>query len=119
MVNMGQMSIRPPRDEVHAVGYEPPSHYGSTSELYRGDELHRRAQPIRGRVERVDFHVLLYLCEGGYAHTLDFDEVRCHAGSLVILRPGRFTASATRGASSGGWSSSAPRSSRRGPRRSV
>jgi AraC-like DNA-binding protein len=74
---------------VTAVQYQPPPGYGFDVEIYRHEELRRRAQAVGERLERIDFHVLLYLTRGGYEHVLDFDAIECGAGSLVILRPGQ------------------------------
>lgn len=74
---------------VTAVRYQPPPGYALDVELYRDVELRRRAKAVGARLERIDFHVLLYLTRGGYRHTVDFDEIECGAGSMVILRPGQ------------------------------
>jgi AraC-like DNA-binding protein len=74
---------------AHAVHYEPPDGYGLDVELYRDPELRTRAKDVRGRLERIDFHVLLYTSKGRYQHMVDFEPFQCRAGSLLLLRPGQ------------------------------
>jgi AraC-like DNA-binding protein len=89
MIQIGQVPKRPNEHPAHAVHYEPPAGYGLDVELYRDPELRKRARDIRGRLERIDFHVLLYTTRGGYQHVVDFEPFQCRAGSLLLLRPGQ------------------------------
>lgn len=74
---------------VTGVHYTPPEGYRLDVEVYQGPELRRRGKSVGKRLERVDFHVLLYVTRGSYEHVVDFGAVKCRAGSMVILRPGQ------------------------------
>ncbi len=89
MIQSGQVPGRSDEHPAHAVHYEPPAGYGLDVELYRDPELRKRARDIRGRLERIDFHVLLYTTQGRYEHMVDFEPFECRAGSLLLLRPGQ------------------------------
>ncbi len=71
------------------VHFEPPAGYTLDVELYPGPELRHRSAKKPTQVERLDFHVLLYLTRSGYTHMVDFDTLQCAAGSVVMVQPGR------------------------------
>lgn len=74
---------------VPVVHFEPPAGYSLDVELYPGPELRRRSQRKPTQIERLDFHVLLFLTRSGYTHMVDFDTLKCSAGSVVMVQPGR------------------------------
>ena len=71
------------------VQFEPPAGYSLDVELYPGPELRRRSLHKPTQIERLDFHVLLYLTRSGYTHMVDFDTLPCPAGTVVMVQPGR------------------------------
>lgn len=75
---------------VTPVAYTPPDGYALDIEVYPVAELRRRAGNVEHRgFERVDFHCLLYVTAGRYAHLVDFEMLDCMRGSLVVLQPGQ------------------------------
>lgn len=74
---------------VPLVHFDPPAGYALGVELYPGPELRRRGASKPAVIERLDFHVLLYLTRGGYRHMVDFETVHAKAGSAVLVQPGR------------------------------
>lgn len=74
---------------VPVVHFEPPTGYALHVELYPGPELRRRAADKPPQIERLDFHVLLYVTRAAYTHMVDFDDLACGAGSVVLVQPGR------------------------------
>jgi len=84
-------SSRPARRApVTPVQYTPPSGYSLDLEVYPVATLRDRARRIGPRrVERADFHVLIYVTSGRYRHMVDFETFECTAGSLLTLQPGQ------------------------------
>ncbi len=53
-------------------------------------ELQRRVGDADARgLERIDFHCLIYLTAGRYAHVVDFESEAMTPGSLLFLQPGQ------------------------------
>lgn len=74
---------------VRPVQYAPPAHHLADVEVIDAAQLRRRVASIPDRgVERVDFHVLLIVTSGSYEHMVDFEQHRCDAGSVLVVRPG-------------------------------
>jgi AraC-like DNA-binding protein len=75
---------------VTPVGYQAPADYALDVELYPVVELRRRVGDAEARgLERIDFHCLLVLTEGRYAHVVDFETEAMTPGSLLFLQPGQ------------------------------
>jgi len=78
------------RDPVTPVQYTPPAGYRLDLEIYPVATLREKARRIGPRrVERTDFHVLIYVTAGRYRHMVDFETFDCVAGSLLTLQPGQ------------------------------
>ena len=81
---------RSPRRPVTPVAYQAPSDYALDVELYPVAELQRRVGDADARgLERIDFHCLIYLTAGRYAHVVDFETEAMTPGSLLFLQPGQ------------------------------
>jgi AraC-like DNA-binding protein len=81
---------RTPRPPVTPVGYQAPADYVLDVELYPVAELRRRVGDADARgLERIDFHCLIYLTVGRYAHVVDFETEAMTPGSLLFLQPGQ------------------------------
>jgi len=83
--------LRPARrSPVTPVEYTPPAGYRLDLEIYPVSTLRDRARRLGPRrVERTDFHVLIYVTAGRYRHMVDFETYDCTAGSLLTLQPGQ------------------------------
>jgi AraC-like DNA-binding protein len=76
--------------KVTAVRYEATERHALDVELYPVAELRRRVGDADARgLERIDFHCLLYLTAGRYAHVVDFERHALTPGSLLFLQPGQ------------------------------
>jgi AraC-like DNA-binding protein len=81
---------RPARRPVTAVRYQPAPDHALDVELYPVAELRRRVGDADARgLERIDFHCLIYLTAGRYAHMVDFETQAMTPGSLLFLQPGQ------------------------------
>lgn len=81
---------RATRRPVTAVEYKAPPGYQLDVELYPTAELQRRVGDADARgLERIDFHCLIYVTAGRYAHMVDFETQRMTPGSLLFLQPGQ------------------------------
>jgi AraC-like DNA-binding protein len=75
---------------VTPVGYQAPSDYTLDVELYPASELRRRVGDADARgLERIDFHCLIFVTTGRYAHVVDFGTEAMTPGSLLFLQPGQ------------------------------
>jgi AraC-like DNA-binding protein len=84
------VSKRAARRSVTAVQYHAPPNYALDVELYPVAELRRRVGDADARgLERIDFHCLIYLTVGRYAHMVDFETHSMAPGSLLLLQPGQ------------------------------
>ncbi len=85
-------------DEVRPVGYAPPQGYTLDVEVFTFSELRRRVSSAHmRRPQRLAFHFMALFTEGECEHMVDFAQLTCKPGSLLLLRPGqvqRFAASA-------------------------
>lgn len=78
------------RGPVTPVGYAPPDGYALDIEVYPFAELRSRAGDVAQRgFERTNFHCLLYVTAGRYAHIVDFELHECGRGSVIVLQPGQ------------------------------
>jgi len=77
-------------EAIRSVGYAPPLGYALDVEVFRFEELRRRvtAEHLR-RPQRLDFHFIALFTEGECEHMVDFVQVTCKPGSLLLLRPGQ------------------------------
>ncbi|KQQ45126.1 hypothetical protein ASF61_21100 [Duganella sp. Leaf126] len=75
---------------MERVGYQPFGKYNLDIEVFRVAELwpRQKAEQLR-RAHRIDFHQLLYVTEGRCAHVVDFGQVDCVAGTILMTRPGQ------------------------------
>jgi len=81
---------RTPRRRVTAVDYQAPPGYALDVELYPVAELRRRVGDADARgLERIDFHCLIFVTAGRYAHMVDFETLRMTPGSVLLLQPGQ------------------------------
>lgn len=81
---------RAARRPVTAVHYAAPADYALDVEVYPTAELRRRVGDADARgFERIDFHALLYVTAGRYAHVVDFETQVMAPGSLLFLQPGQ------------------------------
>lgn len=81
---------RTARRSVTAVQFHAPPNYALDVELYPVAELRRRVGDAEARgLERIDFHCLIYLTAGRYAHMVDFETQSLAPGSLLSLQPGQ------------------------------
>ena len=72
------------------VGYQAPADYALDVELYPVAELRTRVGDADARgLERIDFHCLIHLTVGRYAHVVDFETEAMTLGSLLFLQPGQ------------------------------
>lgn len=84
------VSKRAVRRPVTAVHYAGPADYALDVEVYPAAELRRRVGDVDARgLERIDFHALLYVSTGRYAHIVDFETQVMAPGSLLFLQPGQ------------------------------
>jgi AraC-like DNA-binding protein len=85
-----QLSRPALRGPVTPVRYTPPAGYRFDLEVYPVATLRRRARSLGPRrVERTDFHCLIYVTAGRYRHMVDFETFDCTAGTLLLLQPGQ------------------------------
>lgn len=72
------------------VRYQAPPDYALDVELYPVAELRRRVgdADMRG-LERIDFHCLICVTAGHYAHVVDFETQAMTPGSVLFLQPGQ------------------------------
>jgi len=80
---------RTPR-EIAWVGYNPPASYGLDLEIFPFSEARQRVGMEHLRTpRRLEFYALLYFTEGRCTHMVDFEELACQPGSLLVMRPGQ------------------------------
>ncbi len=81
---------RAARRPVTTVHFAAPADYALDVEVYPAAELRRRVGDVDARgFERIDFHALLYVTAGRYAHMVDFETQVMTPGSLLFLQPGQ------------------------------
>lgn len=76
--------------QVERLVYRPAKPYPYDVEVFRLSDLKRRStvQAMR-RTYCYEFYMLICVTEGRCTHFVDFEQVACHAGTLLILRPGQ------------------------------
>jgi AraC-like DNA-binding protein len=91
MVKIGQSTM--PRKfsrPLERIRYVPPDGYRLDLEVMSVAELRRRGSAVHFRAaQRVDFHMLLGVTSGRFAHTVDFTAHPCAERSWIVLRPGQ------------------------------
>jgi AraC-like DNA-binding protein len=77
-------------DPILPVRYAPPGGYRLDLEIVPSARL--REQPPEaalGQLERIEFHLLVFVAAGRCVHLADFEPIACAAGSLLALKPGQ------------------------------
>jgi AraC-like DNA-binding protein len=75
--------------DIPRVGYRPPGDYDLDIELFPLASIRERVAPDTLRVpRRLEFHLLIYVATA-CTHDVDFEALRCPAGSVLTLRPGQ------------------------------
>lgn len=76
--------------EITSVGYNPPATYGLDLEIFPVSVLRRRVSTeYMLALQRIEFHLLIYVTDGCCTHEVDFESIICRKGSLLILQPGQ------------------------------
>ncbi|MEO8040694.1 MAG: AraC family transcriptional regulator [Betaproteobacteria bacterium] len=84
MVKIGQAA------SIASVSYRPPVRYALDLEVLSVRELRRRASADHLRsVQRIGFHMLVCVTSGRCVHMVDFADIRCGAGSVLLMQPGQ------------------------------
>lgn len=77
-------------DLIKSIHYAPRSGYEFDLEVIALSTLRRRAPGDElSRLQRVEFHLLIYVTKGKCRHMVDFEFFDCTVGSLLILQPGQ------------------------------
>jgi len=81
--------MRSENEDITRLGYTP-SGRNLDVEAFPFSDILRRSLPeeVRG-THRYDFHLLVLVTKGTPTQMIDFEPVRCAAGSLLLLRPGQ------------------------------
>lgn len=78
---------------IAEVGYNPPVSHELDLEILPISELRRKASPEHlGAPQMIKFYLLMHITEGCCTHSVDFESIKCTAGSLLLLRPGQVQA---------------------------
>jgi len=81
---------KPVGNEITPVGYNPPGSYELDLEIFQVSVLRRRVSADYMRtLQRIEFHLMIYVAKGSCTHMVDFESVTCHQGSLLMLQPGQ------------------------------
>lgn len=76
--------------EITRAYYKPPTSYGLSLEIFPVSVLRQRVSADYLRtLERIEFHLLIFITEGHCMHMVDFESIACGQGSLLILQPGQ------------------------------
>lgn len=75
---------------ITTLPYRPPQRYALDLEVMTVAELRSR-MPVGQRhfVHRIEFHMLVLVTRGAFAHMVDFEHYTCSKGTLLALRPGQ------------------------------
>ena len=74
---------------VPALDYSPRPGHGYDVEVLAGARLRAVAGDHPRWVERMNFHVMLYLTRRGYTHMIDFESHHSEPGTLLTVLPGQ------------------------------
>lgn len=75
---------------IMRVAYLPAGGYRLDVEVFSVADLRGRVDDAHFRAtQRIDFHMLVCVTDGGFDFTVDFSPVPCRPGSLLALRPGQ------------------------------
>lgn len=69
--------------------YQHPDPNGLDIEVFKIEDLMRRSDVLRGRLERLQFHLIACITAGHATHTVDFQAQRYARGSVLIVAPGQ------------------------------
>ncbi len=84
------MAVPLPGNAIARLDYEPPEKYNLDIEVFRLAELWPRKTKEHFRhAHRIEFHQLMVVTEGRCTHTIDFDQVACEAGTVLMVTPGQ------------------------------
>ncbi len=76
--------------EIAPIGYNPPATYKLHLEIFPVSALKQRVGvDYSWSLERIEFHLLIYITEGRCTHVVDFESIVCGQGSLLMLQPGQ------------------------------
>ena len=76
--------------EIARKHYKPPANYGLSLEIFPLSALRQRVSVnYLCTLERIEFHLLIFITEGHCTHRVDFESIACGQGSLLILQPGQ------------------------------
>jgi AraC-like DNA-binding protein len=76
--------------DVESTTYQPPNAEGLDIEVFTIEDLMRRSAEVRrGRVERLQFHLIACITAGQAMHTVDFQTRRYARGSVLTVAPGQ------------------------------
>lgn len=77
-------------ETMERVGYQPPELYNLDIEVFLVSQLwpRQKAGHFR-RAHRIEFNQLLCVTEGRCTHTVDFSQVDCQPGTVLMICPGQ------------------------------
>jgi AraC-like DNA-binding protein len=76
------------QSDIPRVGFSPPDGYVLDIEVFPAHDWLERVPEDHFRYpSRLDFHQLILVTHGRFAHTVDFQLASMHTGSLVAMRP--------------------------------
>lgn len=83
--------IRPKSKEaLTRLDYQPSEKYNLDIEVFRLAELWpRKTREHFRHAHRIEFHQLMVVTEGRCSHTIDFGQVACAAGTVLMVTPGQ------------------------------
>lgn len=76
--------------DIPRLGFRPPVGYALDIEIFSANDWLRRVPKDHfSYPSRLDFHQLILVTQGRFAHTVDFQLESTHTGSLLTMRPGQ------------------------------
>jgi len=76
--------------DIPRLGFQPPAGYAFDIEVFTAHEwLQRVPEDHIKYPSRLDFHQLILVTQGQFAHTVDFKRESVRAGSIVVMWPGQ------------------------------
>jgi AraC-like DNA-binding protein len=86
----GNLRIKPSAKTIAPVRYAPPRGYTLDVEVISPEQLRAYNNSSQlGRLERIEFHMLILFTAGRCNHMVDFENIPCSSRSLLALRPGQ------------------------------
>ena len=74
--------------QVERVGYRPNTRQALDLEVFTMSDLQRRVSAAHlRRHHRYDFHMFVYVSRGSCRAIVDFGQIECRAGSVLVVRP--------------------------------